>query len=137
MRKITKIEANRPDPFANPKLRVAAYCRVSTDSKEQAESLKAQADHYEKHIKANPEWEYLGVYYDEGISGTKKENREGLQKLISDCENKKIDLIVTKSISRFARNTTDYLEMVRRLVEIGVFIYFEKEILTPSPWKVN
>lgn len=127
MRKITKIEANRPDPFANPKLRVAAYCRVSTDSDEQLESLKAQTTHYEKHIKANPEWEYLGVYYDEGISGTKKENREGLQKLISDCENKKIDLIVTKSISRFARNTTDCLEMVRRLVEIGVFIYFEKE----------
>lgn len=61
MRKITKIEANRPDPFASPKLRVAAYCRVSTDSDEQLESLKAQTTHYEKHIKANPEWEYLYI----------------------------------------------------------------------------
>lgn len=137
MRKITKIEANRPDPFANPKLRVAAYCRVSTDSDEQLESLKAQTTHYEKHIKANPEWEYLGVYYDEGISGTKKENREGLQKLISDCENKKIDLIVTKSISRFARNTMDCLEMVRRLIELECLYILKKKILTPSPWKVN
>lgn len=127
MKRITKIEANRPDPFASSKLRVAAYCRVSTDSKEQAESLKAQTTYYEQHIKTNPEWKYAGIYYDEGISGTKKENREGLQRLITDCENKQIDLIITKSISRFARNTMDCLEMVRRLVEIGVFIYFEKE----------
>lgn len=77
MKRITKIEANRPDPFASSKLRVVAYCRVSTDSKEQAESLKAQTSYYEKHIKANPEWEYLGVYYDEGISGTKKNTRLG------------------------------------------------------------
>ena len=127
MIKITKIEANRPDPFANPKLRVAAYCRVSTDSNEQLESLKAQTTYYEKHIKANPEWEYAGIYYDEGISGIKKENREGLQSLIAACENKQIDLIITKSISRLARNTMDCLEMVRQLIEIGVFIYFEKE----------
>ncbi len=127
MRKITKIEANRPDPFSVPKMRVAAYCRVSTDSDEQLESLQAQKSHYENYIKANSEWEYVGIYYDEGISGTKKENRQGLQRMMSDCENKKIDLIVTKSISRFARNTTDCLEMVRRLIELGVFIYFEKE----------
>ena len=91
MRKITKIEANRPDPFANPKLRVAAYCRVSTDSDEQLESLQAQKSHYENYIKANSEWEYLGVYYDEGISGTKKDNREGLQRLISDCEKDRLN----------------------------------------------
>lgn len=127
MRKITKIEASRPDPFSVPKMRVAAYCRVSTDSDEQLESLQAQKSHYENYIKANSEWEYVGIYYDEGISGTKKENRQGLQRMMSDCENKKIDLIVTKSISRFARNTTDCLEMVRRLIELGVFIYFEKE----------
>lgn len=127
MRKITKIEANRPDPFNVPKMRVAAYCRVSTDSGEQLESLQVQKNHYENYIKTNPDWEYAGTYYDEGISGTKKENRHGLLRMMSDCENKKIDLIVTKSISRFARNTTDCLEMVRRLVELRVFIYFEKE----------
>lgn len=127
MKKITKIEGNMADPFNKPKLRVAAYCRVSTDSDEQLISLQAQKTHYETYIKENPEWEYVGLYYDEGISGTKKENRAELLRMISDCENKKIDLIITKSISRFARNTTDCLEMVRKLVDLGVFIYFEKE----------
>ena len=78
-------------------------------------------------IKANPEWEFAGLYYDEGISGTKKENRSELLRMISDCGNRKIDMIITKSISRFARNTTDCLEMVRKLVDLGVYIYFEKE----------
>jgi DNA invertase Pin-like site-specific DNA recombinase len=106
---------------------VAAYCRISTDSNEQLVSLQAQKSHYETYIKANPEWEYAGLYYDEGISGTKKKNRAELLRMISDCENRKIDLIITKSISRFARNTTDCLEMVRKLVDLGVYIYFEKE----------
>jgi len=127
MKKITKIESNKTNSFIKPKLRVAAYCRVSTDSDEQLVSLQAQKTHYETYIKANPEWEYVGLYYDEGISGTKKEKRSELLRMILDCENKKIDLIITKSISRFARNTTDCLEMVRKLVDIGVFIYFEKE----------
>ncbi len=70
-------------------MRVAAYCRVSTDSDEQLESLQAQKSHYENYIKANSEWEYVGIYYDEGISGTKKENRQGLQRMMSDCENKR------------------------------------------------
>ncbi|MEA4830607.1 MAG: recombinase family protein, partial [Enterococcus thailandicus] len=77
--------------------------------------------------KANPDWEFAGIYSDEGITGTKKEKRPGLLRMISDCENKKIDFIVTKSISRFARNTTDCLELVRKLLELGIFIYFEKE----------
>ena len=127
VRKITKIEANKDSPYYVSKLRVAAYCRVSTNSDEQLESLEAQKSHYEKYIKTNQDWEYVGIYYDEGISGTKKDKRLGLLQMLSDCENNKIDLIVTKSISRFARNTTDCLEMVRKLIELGVFIYFEKE----------
>ena len=127
MKKITKIEENTTDSFLKPKLRVAAYCRVSTDRDEQLVSLQAQKTHYETYIKANPEWQYAGIYYDEGVSGTKKENRTELLRMISDCESRKIDLIITKSISRFARNTTDCLEMVRKLVDLGVYIYFEKE----------
>lgn len=126
MKKITKIAENKQS-FTKQKLRVAAYCRVSTDSDEQLVSLQAQKTHYETYIKSNPEWEFAGLYYDEGISGTKKEKRSELLRMISDCGNKKIDLIITKSISRFARNTTDCLEMVRKLVDLGVYIYFEKE----------
>lgn len=127
MKKITKIEENKTGLFIKSKLRVVAYCRVSTDSDEQLVSLQAQKTHYDSYIKANPEWEYAGLYYDEGISGTKKEKRSELLRMISDCENRKIDLIITKSISRFARNTTDCLKMVRNLVDLGVYIYFEKE----------
>ncbi len=127
VRKVTKIVGNNALITMQPKLRVAAYCRVSTDSDEQLVSLEAQRTHYEAYIKANPNWEFSGIYYDEGISGTKKEKRTELLRLLADCENKRIDFIVTKSISRFARNTTDCLEIVRRLNEIGVSIYFEKE----------
>jgi len=127
VRRVTKISENIALATMKSKLRVAAYCRVSTDSEEQLVSLQVQKTHYDSYIKANPEWEYAGLYYDEGISGTKKENRSELLRMISDCENRKIDLIITKSISRFARNTTDCLEMVRKLVDLGVYIYFEKE----------
>lgn len=127
MKKITKIVQNTADFSERPKLRVAAYCRVSTDSDEQLESLEAQMKHYEFYIKANPDWEFAGIYYDEGITGTKKEKRPELLRMIADCENRQIDFIVTKSISRFARNTTDCLELVRKLIDFGVFIYFEKE----------
>ncbi|MBP2028680.1 DNA invertase Pin-like site-specific DNA recombinase [Acetoanaerobium pronyense] len=127
MKKITKIEGSNSDALIKSKRRVAAYCRVSTDSNEQLISLEAQKSHYEKYIKSNPEWEYVGLYYDEGISGTKKEKRSELLRMLSDCEDGKIDLIITKSISRLARNTTDCLEMVRKLVDLGVYIYFEKE----------
>jgi len=80
---------------------------------------------------------YAGIYYDEGISGTKKEKRHGLLRMVSDCENKKIDLIVTKSISRFARNTADCLELVRKLLNIGVFVYFENENINTGQWKAS
>ena len=125
MKRITKIGTTAT--VETQKTRVAAYCRVSTASDEQLISLEAQKLHYESYIRSNDDWEYAGLYYDEGITGTKAEVRDGLQALLRDCEYGKIDLIITKSISRFSRNTTDCLEMVRRLVELGVFIFFEKE----------
>ena len=91
------------------------------------ESLEAQKKHYEEYIKSNPDLLFAGIYCDEGISGTRKENRQGLMKLIRDCENAKVDYIITKSISRFARNIADWLELVRKLSNLGVFIYFQKE----------
>jgi DNA invertase Pin-like site-specific DNA recombinase len=125
--KITRINPNTVDDVAQPKLRVAAYCRVSSDMDDQLESLDAQKKHYESYINANPSWEYAGIYYDEGISGTKKEIRPALLQMIADCEKDRIDLIVTKSISRFARNTMDCLELTRKLIGLGIFILFEKE----------
>ena len=129
MKKITKIDELTRSQLSKNKLRVATYARVSTDSDEQLESLKAQREHYENYIKSNPEWEFAGLYYDEGISGTKKEKRPELLRMIRDCERNRVDFIITKSISRFARNTMDCLELVRQLLNIGVFIYFEKENL--------
>lgn len=129
MKKITKIDELPQGQLPNTNLRVAAYARVSTDSDEQLESLKAQREHYERYIKSNPEWEFAGLYYDEGISGTKMEKRTELLRMIRDCKQGRIDFIITKSISRFARNTVDCLELVRKLIDIGVYIYFEKENL--------
>ena len=125
MKRITKIENKAVRE--KKKIRVAAYCRVSTDSDEQMISLDAQKVHYESYIKLNDEWEYAGLYYDEGISGTKVDARSGLLSMLSDCEEGRIDLNITKSISRFARNTTDCLEMVRKLIDLGIYIIFEKE----------
>ena len=119
MKKITKIDELPKSQSSKSKLRVAAYARVSTDSDDQLVSLKAQREHYENYIKSNPEWEFAGLYYDEGISGTKKEKRPELLRMIRDCESNRIDFIITKSISRFARNTTDCLELVRHLMDIG------------------
>lgn len=127
MKRITKIEENRL--LDTKKLRVAAYCRVSTASDEQLISLEAQKAHYENYIKSNEEWEFAGLYYDEGVSGTKKAKRSGLLSMMADCEKGKIDFIITKSISRFARNTMDCLEMVRKLLDLNIYIYFEKENL--------
>lgn len=125
---ITKIEPST-STVLHKKKRVAAYCRVSTDSDKQLLSLETQKEHYETSIQANPEWEFVGLYYDEGFSGTQKESRPALMQMMADCENGQIDYIVTKSLSRFARNTTDCLEMVRKLIGLGIPIYFEKENL--------
>ena len=123
MERITKIDSSGQ----KKKLRVAAYARVSTDSDDQLISLEAQKNHYESYIKARKDWEYAGLYYDEGISGTKTDKRDGLLRMLSDCDCGRIDYIIIKSISRFSRNTLDCIEMVRHLSEKGIFIFFEKE----------
>ena len=107
--------------------RVAAYCRVSTDSEEQLTSYTNQMKVYTEMIAANKEWEFAGLYADEGISGTRADKRPQFQKMIEDCFKGKIDMIITKSVSRFARNTVDCLDYVRSLKEIGVGIYFEEQ----------
>lgn len=109
------------------KRKVAGYARVSTDSDEQFTSYEAQVDYYTKFIKSKPEWDFVHVYTDEGISGTNTKKREGFKKMISDALAGKIDLIVTKSVSRFARNTVDSLVTIRKLKDAGVECYFEKE----------
>lgn len=126
MKTITKIEEIESVGPAK-KIRVAAYCRVSSSSDDQLISLETQKAHYETYIRANPEWEFAGLYYDEGISGTKTSKREGLLSMLKDCGRGKIDYIVTKSISRFARNTADCLTMVRKLLELDIPVFFEKE----------
>lgn len=110
-----------------PRLRVAAYCRVSTNSDEQAESYEAQVSHYKEFITRNPDWDFAGIYADEGISGTNTKKREQFNVMIDDCMAGKIDKIITKSVSRFARNTVDCLNYVRQLKEKNIPIIFEKE----------
>ncbi|NCA74667.1 MAG: recombinase family protein, partial [Gammaproteobacteria bacterium] len=110
-----------------PKRKVAGYARVSTDRDDQFASYEAQVDYYTTMIKANVEWEFVGIYTDEGISGTSTNRREGFKQMISDALSGKIDLIVTKSVSRFARNTVDSLTTIRSLKENKVEVYFEKE----------
>lgn len=126
MKRITRIEGA---PTPKKRIRVAAYCRVSTDSDEQLMSLQAQKEHYMRSIKAHPDWEFAGLYYDQGITGTKKDKRPALMQMMADCEDGRIDRVITKSISRFSRNTTDCLELVRKLLDLGIPIYFEKENL--------
>lgn len=108
-------------------LRVAAYCRVSTDYDEQASSYETQVVHYKELIQKEPTWEFAGIYADDGISGTNTKKREQFNQMIAACKAGKIDLIVTKSISRFARNTIDCLKYIRDLKAINVAIFFEKE----------
>lgn len=127
MKTVRKIETNKPITTNKQKFRVVAYCRVSTDNDDQLESLETQKAHYESWIKLHSEWEYAGLYYDSGITGTKSDVREGLQNLLQACRLGRIDRILVKSISRFSRNTTDCLSIVRELLEIGVTISFEKE----------
>lgn len=118
-----------PIPENAPKKRVAAYCRVSTDNVEQASSFEMQKLYYEKEIKKNGDWEFAGIYADEGISGTSTKHRDGLNRMIADCEAGKIDLILTKSISRFTRNAADCLILSRKLKTLPnpVGIKFETE----------
>lgn len=109
------------------KRRVAGYARVSTDSEEQQTSYEAQVDYYTRYIQSKPDWEFVKVYTDEGITATNTKKRDGFNQMVADALAGKIDLIVTKSVSRFARNTVDSLTTVRKLKEKGVEVYFEKE----------
>ena len=127
--KIKKIEAQQQEM---KKLRVAAYCRVSTDQEDQKESLETQKAHYESWIKLHSDWEFAGIFYDFGITGTKADIRDGLQALMYECRIGRIDYVLTKSVSRFSRNTTDCLSLVRELLSYNIPIYFEKENLDTS-----
>lgn len=110
-----------------PKLKVAAYCRVSTDSDEQATSYEAQVEHYTKYIQKNEAWQFAGIFADDGISGTNTKKREEFNRMIEECMAGHIDMVITKSISRFARNTLDCLKYIRQLKEKNIPVFFEKE----------
>ena len=111
----------------HPKLRVAAYCRVSTDSDEQETSYDAQVRHYTEFIQQHPDWNFAGIFADDGISGTNVKKRDEFNRMIDECMSGNIDMIITKSISRFARNTLDCLKFIRQLRDKNIPVFFEKE----------
>ena len=124
-RKMTRMHA--PSPSTVTRLRVAAYARVSRDEEDNLHSLAAQIAHYTSLIGGNPAWECAGVFHDDGITGTKRDVRPGFKALIARCDEGLVDVVLVKSISRFARNTLDLLETVRHLRAIGVSVRFERE----------
>ncbi|MGP1380827.1 MAG: recombinase family protein [Dialister pneumosintes] len=126
-KEVIKLEPKFPQLIKVEKLKVAAYARVSTEKDEQHNSLEAQKDYFLKYIENEPEWEYVGLYYDDGISGLSKKNRDGFNSLVKDALDGNIDLIVTKSISRFARNTVDTISTIRKLKREGIGVFFQKE----------
>ena len=130
-RKVTIIPAlpkqDEPGNLFRHKLRVAAYCRVSTDSEEQINSYKNQLAYYTEKINSNPEWIFAGIYADEGITGTSMKHREDFKRMLRACREGRIDLILCKSVSRFGRNSVDVLRTIRALRERGIGVLFEKE----------
>lgn len=108
-------------------IRVAAYCRVSTQMEEQLNSYEVQVKHYTDKINSEPKWSFAGIYADKGISGTSAKKRDEFMKMIRACKRHKIDMIITKSISRFSRNTLDCLKYIRILKELNVDVYFEEQ----------
>ncbi|MGN0682074.1 MAG: recombinase family protein [Oscillospiraceae bacterium] len=118
---------NRDEIRRKTRLKVAAYCRVSTDQEEQESSYEAQISYYTEKIKNNSEWALAGIFADEGITGTQAKKRPEFLKMIGLCRQRKIDLILTKSLSRFARNTVDSLNYIRELKALGIAVFFEKE----------
>lgn len=130
-RKITQVEfalgLGEVGRVTTAKLRVAAYARVSTEKEEQEHSLEAQTDYFNSYIRSNPRWEFVGLYVDDGISGLSHQNRDGFNRMVADAVDGKIDLIITKSLSRFARNTVDALMTIRKLKAEGVGVFFQKE----------
>ena len=130
-RRVRVIPATRTTPASGPRRggrqRVAAYCRVSTDSEEQLNSYAAQKNYYTQKIEENPDWEMAGVFADEGITGTSMKKRAEFNRMIAACKRGRIDMILTKSASRFARNTVDCLKVIRALKARGIGVIFEKE----------
>ena len=120
------------DPVRDRKLRVAAYARVSSSSEDQLNSFAAQNAHYTELITDNPEWEFVDVYADKGITGTSAEKRDDFQRLLADCRRGRVDKILVKSSSRFARNAKECLETVRELKALGVGVYFEEQGIDTS-----
>ena len=118
-------------PAIQPRKRVAAYARVSIEKEFMIESLATQVSYYRSHIQRNPEWQYIGVYADEGITGTKSD-RPAFKRLIADCNSGLIDMVITKSLSRFSRNTVDTLNILRELKQKGVDVFFERENIHSS-----
>ena len=121
---ITKLPIKKAAP---KRCRVAAYARVSRDSDTLLHSLANQVSYYTDRISSNPEWEFAGIYVDEGISGTSVDKRSDFLRMMADARAGKIDLILTKSVSRFARNTVDLLRSVRELQRLGIEVRFEKD----------
>lgn len=119
---------------ATHKRRVAGYARVSTDSEEQQTSYASQVKFYTAYIQSKPEWQFVSVYTDDGVSALNTKHRDGFNQMITDALDGKIDLIVTKSVSRFARNTVDSLSTVRKLKENGTEVYFEKDYIKKRPY---
>lgn len=109
------------------KIRLAAYARVSSKSEEQLHSFAAQVQYYSEYVKDHPEYELIDIYADEGITGTEMSKRKELNRLLRDCKNGKVDRIITKSVSRFARNTEELIAVLRMLKELGVSVYFEEQ----------
>lgn len=122
---ITDITPIKPE--ANEPIRLAAYCRVSSDSEDQLHSFAAQIRYYSDYAKNHPEYSLVDIYADEGLSGTSMQKRDELNRMLRDCKRGKIDRIVTKSVSRFARNTHELLTMLRMLKEMGISVYFEEQ----------
>ena len=122
---INKFTAKPVD--SRKKRKVAGYARVSTDHEDQQTSYAAQVKYYTEYIKSRDDWEFAGLYSDEGISATNTKHREGFNQMVKDALDGKIDLIITKSVSRFARNTVDSLSTIRKLKEHKIECYFEKE----------
>lgn len=122
--RVTVIDPRMPE---KAKLRVAAYARVSSDSEDQVNSYIAQVDFYTKYISSKTEWDMVDIYADEGLTGMESQKRDDFNRMMADCRAGKIDRILVKSISRFARNTKEYIQFMRELLRLGISIYFEKE----------
>lgn len=116
-----------PQAATTAELRVAAYARVSSIKDAQENSLESQKDYFERYIKGHPGWQFAGIYVDDGISGLSYHRREGFNRMVQDALDGKIDRIITKSLSRFARNTVDALTTIQKLKAVGVAVYFQKE----------